>query len=650
MIKHLLVKWSICLAICISNISFLNAQIAANYEVGTWFAFKPAALTYSFDDNTSNQLSVAMPLFDKYGYKVSFNIVPGWSPDYAGFLNASKNGHEIASHTVSHATLSSLSAAAQDPELKNSQATINSNITNAKCLTIIYPNCNIGDVATMSKYYISGRTCSGQINANNLTDFWNISSIICGTQGVNTSQGFNDKATQAKGSKGWCVFLIHGIDGQGSYSPLASSVLSPHVDWVKANEVDYWVANQLQVVKYIKERTAAKLVETTLTTDSLQAVITDGIDNTIYDAALSFRRVIPSAWAGAKVYLGTTLLTSTKTTVNGVNYVNFNVAPDKGNVYIVNTASAVAVTAPTVTSPVTYCQNVIASALTATGSALKWYTVATGGTALTSAPIPSTSTIGSTTYYVSQTVNGVESSRSSIVVTINALPTISAGSAVSICNGLATTLTATGGTSYKWNNGITTASNTISPTITTTFTVTGTNSSSCSAISSVIVTVNAVPTAPSVNSSVSYAQGATASVLSATGTAIKWYTVATGGTALTSAPTPLTTTVGTTNYFVSQTTNTCESSRAVISVDITAPIVKIPLHVGWNYIGCPINGTTALASALSSIWANVLVVKNLDVFYSSSNVPALNTLTNVEWGQGYFIKVSTACDLDWIAQ
>jgi hypothetical protein len=52
-----------------------------------------------------------------------------------------------------------------------------------------------------------------------------------------------------------------------------------------------------------------------------------------------------------------------------------------------------------------YCVGATATALTATaatGHTLNWYTVATGGTASTTAPVPSTATAGITTYYVSQ--------------------------------------------------------------------------------------------------------------------------------------------------------------------------------------------------------------------------------------------------------
>src|SRR6185295_14799978 len=80
--------------------------------------------------------------------------------------------------------------------------------------------------------------------------------------------------------------------------------------------------------------------------------------------------------------------------------------------------------APTVTTPVVYCLNATASALTATaatGGTLNWYTAATGGTGSATAPTPTTA--GNTSYYVSQTIttNGVacEGPRAQIVVTIN---------------------------------------------------------------------------------------------------------------------------------------------------------------------------------------------------------------------------------------
>ncbi|NLK82420.1 MAG: carbohydrate-binding protein, partial [Bacteroidales bacterium] len=252
-------------------------------------------------------------------------------------------------------------------------------------------------------------------------------------------------------------------------------------------------------------------------------------------------------------------------TIGNTDYVNLN--------YMTFTSTSV--NAPTVTSPITYCQNATATPLTATGTALKWYTAATGGTGSTTAPTPSTQTVGNRSYFVSQTVSGQESPRAEIVVTTKARPA-----------------------------------------------------------------------APTVVSPVTYSQGETASQLTATGTALKWYTAATGGNGSTTAPTPLTTNVGSTNYYVSQTTNACESTRAIIEVQILPIVVtKLQLQAGWNLIGYPFAGEKTVEEALNSIWQYVTQVKDMDGFYSKGNDAAFQSLTVLKWGKGYLVYVSQACEL-----
>jgi gliding motility-associated-like protein len=56
---------------------------------------------------------------------------------------------------------------------------------------------------------------------------------------------------------------------------------------------------------------------------------------------------------------------------------------------------------------------------------LLWYTVSTGGTGSATAPVPSTATAGTTSYYVSQTINGCEGPRAQIDVVVEAPPDIS---------------------------------------------------------------------------------------------------------------------------------------------------------------------------------------------------------------------------------
>ena len=73
-----------------------------------------------------------------------------------------------------------------------------------------------------------------------------------------------------------------------------------------------------------------------------------------------------------------------------------------------------------------------------------------------------------------------------VVVTVNSA-TANAGPDVTVCTGQSTTLTATGGGTYAWSTGATTASITVNPSSTTTYTVTVTNNG-CTATDQVKVT------------------------------------------------------------------------------------------------------------------------------------------------------------------
>ena len=311
------------------------AQIDESYEVATWHGFKTSAVSYTFDDNTSNQLPVALPLFDQYGFKVTLYTVTNWGPDWTALQKASDNGHEVASHTISHPSLPSISAEEQEAQLQQSQSTIRSNVQGAEVLTLAYPNCNIGDLATIEKYYIAGRVCSGQIISAKPGDYYRLSSMIVGSQGeVNSASAFQTKVELAKSSGGWAVFLIHGVDNDGGYSPVASSVLSEHVDFMNANSVDYWIGTFAEVVKYIKERESISISESAITADSLKVTISDGLEDALYNQAVSIRRKLPVNWSTASVYIDGAAIESDVQSENGISYVVFDAVPDQGVITI----------------------------------------------------------------------------------------------------------------------------------------------------------------------------------------------------------------------------------------------------------------------------------------------------------------------------
>jgi gliding motility-associated-like protein len=312
---------------------------------------------------------------------------------------------------------------------------------------------------------------------------------------------------------------------------------------------------------------------------------------------------------------------------------------------VVNVSATAA--APIVTTPITYCQGTTATALTATGTNLLWYSTATGGTGSSTAPIPSTAAVGASNYYVSQSIapGGCESQRASIAVQINITPLAPVvTSVVSYCQGAtATALTATG-TNLLWYTtavGGTGSATAPIPTTTiigsTTYYVSQKTAQGCeSPRASIVVQVSSTLVAPIVTSPISYCQGAVALPLTATGSNLLWYNTATGGTGSSIAPVPNTAIVGSSTYYVSQsnTTSGCaESPRAAIVVNITAL-----LNVNAGNTITIVQGANTQLNATATAGADYTWTSSI-VPITLSNVKILNPIANPLQTTSYLLTV-----------
>jgi gliding motility-associated-like protein len=141
--------------------------------------------------------------------------------------------------------------------------------------------------------------------------------------------------------------------------------------------------------------------------------------------AVSYVWTLPNGWTGtstSNTIIATTAAMTNNTgtiTVKAVNAAGCESAPVTLNVAI----KPQAIVPPAVTNYV-YCQGATATAVTATPSAggtLHWYAAATGATAPSSL-VPSTTAPGTYYYYVSQTLDGVESDRTQVQVLVNPAP------------------------------------------------------------------------------------------------------------------------------------------------------------------------------------------------------------------------------------
>lgn len=236
-------------------------QIPKEYGIAPWYNFTPSVITYSFDDGTFNQIEKGVPLLDKYNLKGSFNLITSWEHDWEAYKRAVENGHEISSHTVNHPNLRDQDLETQTTELKESKKFIEK-MVGQECITLVYPYCDAGNYDLAKKYYISARSCSGQLISPNPDDMFELSSIIIGNKTeYEFAEDLNKWVDKAFEEKKWVIFLIHGIDNDGGYSPIKSSEFDLHLKYVKQNIGRYWVGTFRDVSKYILEANSLVIEE-----------------------------------------------------------------------------------------------------------------------------------------------------------------------------------------------------------------------------------------------------------------------------------------------------------------------------------------------------------------------------------------------------
>ena len=304
----------------------LAATIPSPYELATWRGFRACAVSYTFDDNSPNQFSLAQPMFDAKGLHATFFCIVGsLSPSqWATIESASAKGHEIASHTLTHPGLPTLTDTQIATEESGSKNLIESH-TGKKCVSLAYPYCTVPKESITSQYYPFARSCNESLVPSTPSDFLSI-----GAMGSHSTQ-MNTASDNAASSGSWLVWLIHGIDND-TYAccPIPSSLLQSNLNYVAADTNKWWIETFGNVCRYIQERNASVLTVVSNGTANITLQLTNSLDTTIFNYPVTLRRPMPSGWAAAAV------------TQNGASVSNqvvngnlmFDVVPNSGDVVL----------------------------------------------------------------------------------------------------------------------------------------------------------------------------------------------------------------------------------------------------------------------------------------------------------------------------
>lgn len=298
------------------------------FEVGTWANFCKGAVSHTFDDNTSNQLTKGVPLFNEKGFHMTIFTSQKFNPNWDGLKSAFAQGHEIGSHSVGHGDYPTDFAA--------SQKAIQDKVPGEQCISYAYPNCQYPDGA--SNVYVASRGCEGY-PAPKTPDFNNIKAQIIAHQqygNIMNVQGMNKLVDAAVQENGWSIYLHHGVEGDYMFAATPLNDLSQNLDYIAKNRDKVWCETFGNVARYIKERDAATVKKKASDDKSITLEITDNLDNKIFNYPLSLRLPVESSWDKPSVTVKQAGkdVQDTIVSVDGKEYLMFQAVPDGGDVVI----------------------------------------------------------------------------------------------------------------------------------------------------------------------------------------------------------------------------------------------------------------------------------------------------------------------------
>ncbi|MDF1496519.1 MAG: polysaccharide deacetylase family protein [Patescibacteria group bacterium] len=216
--------------------------------------FSEAMVTLVFDDGTTSIYDNAIPIVDTAGIKTTQAIVSGYVT-YDGYMNVGQimdmqnNGHEIASHSRSHAHLTQLNETQLQGEIVGSKDDLVA-MGFGPITTFVYPYGEYNNTVTRfvkdSGYYIGARSVEEGFNYTNTDPYLLMTQHV----GVNTTvQELKDAIDLAIANKSWVTFMFHDVTYGGNEYSTTPEALQAFVDYIKSTGINTVTLNEgLQIL------------------------------------------------------------------------------------------------------------------------------------------------------------------------------------------------------------------------------------------------------------------------------------------------------------------------------------------------------------------------------------------------------------------
>jgi|GEM_PF-1538385 len=306
------------------------SEYSFEYRIAPWYGFSPSACSITFDDGTLDQYLLAFPELEKRNMKATFFLITDpreagiwedgsikrllFSWEHARTIAAA--GHEIASHSSTHADLSEITVNAYR-EFETSRDTIRMHIPAIpKGMTFSWPywRSNAANQAIAPTYFIGARSGGGRLSQyphrfggipqKTPQNFYQINSMrISENFDIREMKRLGDQAFE-KGN--WLIGGFHGIDDANipkealGWDPLSLHNFRAVLDYIETK--DFWIAPFGNVLRYIRERDTALVRLLGHSPTTISFLVEDNLEDEVFSQPLSIEFVVPEQWRTVEIY------------------------------------------------------------------------------------------------------------------------------------------------------------------------------------------------------------------------------------------------------------------------------------------------------------------------------------------------------------
>ena len=255
------------------------------------------------------------------------------------------DGHEIASHTVTHPRLAVLDEINMKYELEQSKADIEKFLGSEYTFSAEGPYGTENERVMSYAYdiYPALRNRMPEPYLEELNRSSDLSALDSDKEYVQWQRGALTRHsveemkgwvnTALSGSNIWLVLVFHGVN-QFGWEPKTGEELDQYFSYVNNQRDSLWVDTFGNVTKYIRERKNTT-IESELENDRLVIRLTTELDPKVYNIPVTIKAYIPESWTKISITdpAGKDIQAIFKSDSNG-SYILFNVLPSVGELVL----------------------------------------------------------------------------------------------------------------------------------------------------------------------------------------------------------------------------------------------------------------------------------------------------------------------------